>query len=168
MGVLWLAGATMLLGVKLNFCNFVAFPITFGIGVDYSVNVMTRYEQDGRSDITGAVRSTGAAVGLCSMTTIIGYSSLLLAKNRALYLFGLTAVLGEVACLTTAVVALPAVLVAARNVRRGLAKRRGSVRDSAHDPALAPAPVPLDADRLRRGDASASSAATAAAPSRDG
>jgi uncharacterized protein len=168
-GVLWLAGATMLLGVKLNFCNFVAFPITFGIGVDYSVNVMTRYEQDGRSDITGAVRSTGAAVGLCSMTTIIGYSSLLLAKNRALYLFGLTAVLGEVACLTTAVVALPAVLVAARNVRRGLAKRRGSVRDSAHDPALAPPPVPFDADRLRRGDASPSgSAPSAASSSRDG
>ncbi|HTQ46913.1 MAG TPA: MMPL family transporter [Polyangiaceae bacterium] len=172
-GVLWLAGATMLLGVKVNFCNFVAFPITFGIGVDYSVNVMTRYEQDGRSDVTGAVRSTGAAVGLCSLTTIIGYSSLLLAKNRALYLFGLTAVLGEIACLTTAVVALPALLVAARNVRRGLAKRRGSVRDSAHDPALAPPLVPLDADRLRRlpgegRDRDASASSTRAAPSRDG
>jgi predicted exporter len=113
-GVLWLAGASMLLHVKLNFCNFVAYPITFGIGVDYSVNVMTRYLQDGQRDVTGAVRSTGAAVGLCSLTTSIGYSSLLLAKNRALYFFGLTAVLGEIACLTAAVVALPAVLVAFR------------------------------------------------------
>jgi predicted RND superfamily exporter protein len=118
-GVLWLAGAAMLLHVKINFCNFVAYPITFGIGVDYAVNVMTRYVQDGERDVTGAVRSTGAAVGLCSLTTIIGYSSLLLAKNRALYLFGLTAVLGEIACLTTAVVVLPAVLVAARRLRRG-------------------------------------------------
>ena len=116
-GVLWLGGATMLLGVKINFCNFVAYPITFGIGVDYAVNVMTRYVQDGERDVTGAVRSTGAAVGLCSLTTIIGYSSLLLAKNRALYLFGLTAVLGEVACLTAAVVALPALLVAVRTWR---------------------------------------------------
>ena len=116
-GVLWLAGATMLLRIKINFCNFVAFPITFGIGVDYAVNVITRYVQDGERDVTGAVRSTGAAVGLCSVTTIIGYSSLLLAKNRALYLFGLTAVLGEIACLTAAVVALPAVLVALRRVR---------------------------------------------------
>jgi predicted RND superfamily exporter protein len=116
-GVLWLAGAAMALGVKVNFCNFVAFPITFGIGVDYAVNVITRYVQDGERDVTGAVRSTGAAVGLCSLTTIIGYSSLLLAKNRALYLFGLTAVLGEVACLTAAVVALPAWLVAWRRAR---------------------------------------------------
>lgn len=113
-GVVWLGGATMLLHVKINFCNFVAFPITFGIGVDYAVNVMARYAQDGSSDVGGAVRSTGAAVGLCSLTTIIGYSSLLLAKNRALYLFGLTAVLGEVACLTAAVIALPAFLVGLR------------------------------------------------------
>ena len=113
-GVVWLGGATMLLHVKINFCNFVALPITFGIGVDYAVNVIARYAQDGSGDVSGAVRSTGAAVGLCSLTTIIGYSSLLLAKNRALYLFGLTAVLGEVACLTAAVIALPAFLVAVK------------------------------------------------------
>jgi predicted RND superfamily exporter protein len=117
-GLLWLGGATMAFGLKINFCNFVAYPITFGIGVDYAVNVVTRYVQDGERDVSGAVRSTGAAVGLASMTTIIGYSSLLLAKNRALYYFGLTAVLGEIACLTAAVVALPALLVAVRRLRK--------------------------------------------------
>ncbi len=110
-GVLWLVGATMALGIKINFSNFIAFPITFGIGVDYAVNVMTRYVQDGEHDVRGAVRSTGSAVALCSLTTIIGYSSLLLARNRALFLFGLLAVLGEIACLAAAVVALPAWLV---------------------------------------------------------
>jgi predicted RND superfamily exporter protein len=129
-GVLWLAGGAMLLRIKLNFCNFVAFPITFGIGVDYAVNVITRYVQDGERDVSGAVRSTGAAVGLCSMTTIIGYSSLLLAKNRALYLFGLTAVLGEVACLTAAVVALPALLVTLRLQASGSRLQEESVHSS--------------------------------------
>ena len=74
-------------------------------------------------------------MGLCSLTTIIGYSSLLLAKNRALYLFGLTAVLGEVACLTAAVVALPALLVASAALRRGSPGRRGSAQDSGMAPA---------------------------------
>jgi predicted RND superfamily exporter protein len=129
-GVLWLVGATTAFQIKLNFCNFVAYPITVGIGVDYSVNVITRYVQDGEHDVTGAVRSTGAAVGLCSLTTIIGYSSLLLARNRALYLFGLTAVLGEIACLTAAVVALPAFLVALRDVRTRLAKGAPIVQKS--------------------------------------
>jgi len=110
-GVLWLAGISMFLGVKLNFSNFIAYPITFGIGVDYSVNVMSRYVQDGQRDVKGAVRSTGGAVALCSLTTIIGYSSLLLAKNRALYLFGLLAVTGEVSCLTAAVIVVPAALL---------------------------------------------------------
>jgi predicted RND superfamily exporter protein len=109
-GVLWLTAAILLLKVKVNFCNFIAFPITFGIGVDYSVNVMARYRQTGERDVLEAIRSTGGAVALCSATTIIGYGSLLLAQNRALFLFGLVAVLGELACLLTAVVVLPAVL----------------------------------------------------------
>ncbi|MGO9837606.1 MAG: efflux RND transporter permease subunit [Polyangiaceae bacterium] len=118
LGVVWLAGATMALGIKINFANFIAFSITFGIGVDYAVNVMTRYLQDGEHDVCGAVRSTGSAVALCSLTTIIGYSSLLLSRNRALFLFGLLAVLGEVACLAAAVVALPAWLLVTRASRR--------------------------------------------------
>jgi predicted RND superfamily exporter protein len=119
-GVLWQAAITMALGVKISFANFIAFPITFGIGVDYAVNVMARYVSDGESDVRGAVIATGGAVGLCSLTTIIGYSSLLFAKTRALFYFGLVAVLGELSCLTTAVVVLPALLLAigARRSRR--------------------------------------------------
>ncbi len=116
-GVLWLTALTLVLDVKINFCNFIAFPITFGIGVDYSVNIVSRFLQDGSRDVTGAIKSTGSAVGLCSLTTIIGYSSLLVAENRALFSFGLVAVLGEVACLTTAVVLLPAVLLVLRGKR---------------------------------------------------
>ncbi|HEY2900553.1 MAG TPA: MMPL family transporter, partial [Polyangia bacterium] len=74
-GVLWMVGATLGLHIKINFVNFIAFPITFGIGVDYAVNVMARYLRDGEQDVAVAVRGTGAAVALCSMTTIIGYSS---------------------------------------------------------------------------------------------
>jgi hypothetical protein len=117
-GVLWLFAATTLLNVKVNFANFIAFPITFGIGVDYSVNLVTRYIQDGERDPTDAVRSVGGAVALCSLTTILGYSSLLMAENRALFLFGLVAVMGEVCCLSTALVFLPALLVLVGRRRR--------------------------------------------------
>jgi uncharacterized membrane protein YdfJ with MMPL/SSD domain len=112
--------------VKINFANFIAFPITFGIGVDYSVNVMSRYVQDGRRDVARTIRATGSAVALCSLTTIIGYSSLLVAENRALFLFGVVAVLGEVACLTAALTLLPALLVLMeRRVRPGHMGGRG-------------------------------------------
>jgi predicted RND superfamily exporter protein len=120
-GILWLAGATHLLGIRINFANFIAFPITLGIGVDYAVNVISRYEIDGRRDVLSAVRSTGAAVALCSLTTIIGYSSLLIAKNRALFLFGLLAVLGEIACLSVAIAGLPALVLLLQRRRSGVA-----------------------------------------------
>jgi predicted RND superfamily exporter protein len=117
-GVLWLAGLSMALGVKLNFANFIAYPITFGIGVDYSVNVVTRYTDDGHDNLSHAVSTTGSAVALCSATTVIGYSSLLMAQNRALVLFGLLAVLGEICCLGAAIVGLPAFVVVVRRWRR--------------------------------------------------
>ncbi len=106
--VTWLLALSMGLGVRVNFANFIAFPITFGIGVDYAVNVVTRDEQANKADIGSVVRTTGGAVTLCSLTTIIGYSSLLMAENRGLFSFGMLAVMGEICCLSTAVVALPA------------------------------------------------------------
>jgi predicted RND superfamily exporter protein len=111
LAVLWLLAATMGLGVKINFCNFIAFPITFGIGVDYAVNVMARYRETEPPSVIDAIKSTGGAVALCSATTVIGYGSLLFAQNRALFLFGVVAVLGELACLLTATVIMPAALV---------------------------------------------------------
>ncbi|HEY5283552.1 MAG TPA: MMPL family transporter [Polyangia bacterium] len=110
-GVLWMLALCMALRIKINFVNFIAFPITFGIGVDYAVNVMARYVGDGKRDVQGAIRGTGGAVSLCSVTTIIGYSSLLVAKNLGLYYFGFLAVLGEITCLTVAVIVLPAALL---------------------------------------------------------
>jgi hypothetical protein len=124
-GLSWLVWATMLLDIKINFVNFIGFPIAFGIGVDYAVNVLWRYRLDGGGDVTGAIRSTGGAVGLCSLTTIIGYSSLLLAENRGLFSFGLLSVIGEFTCLASAVLVVPAWLA--------LRARRGAPRPVARD-----------------------------------
>jgi predicted RND superfamily exporter protein len=55
---------------------------------------------------------SGSAVALCSLTTIIGYSSLLMSHNRALRSFGMLADLGELTCLIAALVALPAIVAA--------------------------------------------------------
>jgi predicted RND superfamily exporter protein len=96
--------------LKINFLNFIALPITFGIGVDYGVNVFQRYREDGEGTICHVVRTTGGAVMLSSLTTIIGYSSLLIAGNQAFVSFGRLAVLGELTCVCAAVFAMPAFL----------------------------------------------------------
>jgi predicted RND superfamily exporter protein len=108
LGVLWGAGAMTALSLKLNFVNFAVLPITFGIGVDYAVNLYQRYRQT--CSVEEALASSGGAVALCSVTTIIGYATLVTADNQAIQSFGLTAVIGEITCLTAALFALPAVL----------------------------------------------------------
>lgn len=110
LGVVWLVGAAAWAHVKLDFLNFVVLPITFGIGVDYAANILQRVRLEGAGSLDRVLRETGGAVALCSLTTIIGYASLLVADNRALRGFGLLASLGEVACIVAALVALPAFL----------------------------------------------------------
>ncbi|MCS6912498.1 MAG: MMPL family transporter [Myxococcales bacterium] len=106
-GLLWLCGLMGAFGLRLNFVNFVAVPITIGIGADYAANLWARIRLEGPDRIGHALGATGPAVVLCSLTTIIGYGSLLLARNRALQSFGLLAVLGEATCLLSALMILP-------------------------------------------------------------
>jgi predicted RND superfamily exporter protein len=108
LGVLLMTGGAGLAKVHVTFLNFIALPITFGIGAEYALNVVVRYREE--RDIVRAVATTGGAVALCSWTTIVGYGSLLAASNQALNGFGLMAIIGEVVCLSAAIMALPAVL----------------------------------------------------------
>jgi uncharacterized protein len=120
-GVIWMGGAGAALGIKLNFLNFVALPVTLGIGVDYAVNLFARLDRESPARYAHALAETGSAVALCSSTTIIGYSSLLIASNGALRSFGKLADLGEIGCLLSALLLVP-VLVAGRRAR----SQRGS------------------------------------------
>jgi predicted RND superfamily exporter protein len=97
--------------LKLNFCHFLALPITFGIGVDYAVNLMQRYVTDGEESILASVRTTGGAIVLCSLTTIVGYLALIRSVNQAIRSLGILAVSGEVTCLAAAMIGLPAILL---------------------------------------------------------
>lgn len=117
LGLLWLAGLLGLLRWKLNFLNFVALPITLGVGADYAANLWARMRAQGPGELAAIVADTGSAVALCSATTIIGYSSLLLSSNRALQSFGRLADLGEVTCLLAALLALPAFVGQSRSVQ---------------------------------------------------
>ena len=108
-GVLLTVGGAAHLDVRLNFLNFVALPLTFGIGVEYAMNLYDRVEHLG--DVGDGLRSVGGAVSLCSLTTIIGYGSLLVADNQALQSFGYLAVAGELACSGTAMFLLPSAMV---------------------------------------------------------
>jgi predicted RND superfamily exporter protein len=108
-GIAWMGAYLAVSHTRINFLNFIALPITFGIGADYAVNVMQRYESSG--DVRAVLRSTGGAVVLCSLTTIVGYLALVRSINQAVQSLGMLAVVGEIACLAAALLVLPAILL---------------------------------------------------------
>jgi uncharacterized protein len=109
LGVSFMLGLLSWTGAKLNFSNFVALPITFGISADYSINMLRRFQSEGESTDERLSHTSGALV-LCSAMTVIGWGALLLVENQALFSFGVFAISGELASLAAAVLALPAVL----------------------------------------------------------
>jgi len=131
----WLLGICSLLAfmyvkdIRLNFLNFVAIPITIGIGAEYAHNLMQRYRIEGPNRLYQTVLETGGAVALCSMTTTIGYLALLLSINRGTRSFGLAAAVGELTCLLAAVLFLPAFL--AWRTRRAARRARAETRVAA-------------------------------------
>jgi predicted RND superfamily exporter protein len=109
-GTILMLGISAVLGLKVNFLDFVALPITIGIGIEYAVNIVTRARQEGLDHGREVVGSTGGAVVLCSYTTTVGYGSLLLAQNLGIRSFGIAAMLGEITCLVVALFLAPALL----------------------------------------------------------
>jgi len=108
-GVLVTVGWAAFDDLRLNFLNFIALPITFGIGCEYPFNIYDR-TRILKGDVTAAVKRSGGAVMLCSYTTIIGYGSLLVSDQQAVASFGRLAVVGELACVAMAVLFLPSLL----------------------------------------------------------
>lgn len=109
-GLVWLGLLMGVGGVRLNFLNFIALPVTFGIAVDYPVNFLMRLRSDPERDVLAALRGTGGAIILCSLTTQLGYLALLGSINQAIRSLGVLCMLGELACVTAATLLLPAVL----------------------------------------------------------
>ena len=113
LGSLVMVAICAAIGLKVNFLDFVALPIALGLGIDYGINVADRADRD---DPNIALRSTGGTVLVCSLTTMIGYASLLVSSNLAIRGFGLASLIGEITCVGAALALVPAI-VAVRGKR---------------------------------------------------
>ncbi len=117
-GVVVMIAVCALAGLKVHFLDLIALPITIGIGIDYAVNLAVRDRQEGSRGPAHLMTTTGSAVLMCSYTTMVGYSTLMLSANGGIRAFGLAALLGELACILMALVVAPAALALLRQ-RKG-------------------------------------------------
>lgn len=112
LGLLGMAAAMNLLELDLDMFNLAALLFVIGIGVDDGVHLTVRWAQTRhrRADIVSVWFETGAAVLLTSLTTMIGFGSLLLTRHAGLRSMGLLAVVGIAAATAVALLVMPAIL----------------------------------------------------------
>ena len=127
-GALFMVATCALIQIKVNFLDFVALPITLGLGVDYAINIAYRHDRGCRYPCE-ALRTSGSAVLLCSLTTVIGYGSLLVSQNLAIRGFGEASLIGEITTVLTALTVVPALL--AVSGRRAVAPARAPATSGA-------------------------------------
>ncbi len=114
-GIIWMGGAMYLLDLKLNFFNIVVFPSVIGIGVDDGVHIYHRYREEGRGSLALVLGATGTVIAMTTVTTIVGYSGLVVATHPGLNSIGYLAVIGLTATFLAAAFVLPAVLQVLEN-----------------------------------------------------
>jgi predicted RND superfamily exporter protein len=105
--LLWLAAFFPHLGWKLNLFNLIALPLLVGMGQDDSLHLIHRYREEGPGSLRFVLRETGGAVFLTTLTTVIGFSSMLFVSHQGLRSLGWTAVLGMTLCLISSVLVVP-------------------------------------------------------------
>ena len=117
LGLAWMVGGMNLFGIGYNFANVISIPLILGIGIDSGVHIVHRYRQGTLpTELPG---TTGKAVVVSSLTTILGFGSLLASRHRGLQSLGLTLTIGVAACMVTATLVLPALLELLRRRRLG-------------------------------------------------
>lgn len=114
LGLTWMLGAMRLLGLSFNFANLIAIPLVLGVGIDAGVHVMHRFRMEGAQGIRIVLEHTGRAVLIASLTTMVGFGSLMLAHHRGMAGLGTLLLLGVGGCLVAALVVLPNLLVLLR------------------------------------------------------
>jgi hypothetical protein len=96
------------LQIDLNPANMIVLPLIMGIGVDGGVHVVhDSLHQKGRYEIGSTAFS---AILVNTLTTMVGFGAMMIARHRGLYSLGLVLTLGVGACLLVSLVLLPTIL----------------------------------------------------------
>jgi hypothetical protein len=111
-GMAWMLGTMAVADIHFNPANIMVLPLLVGIGVAYGIYVVQRYRENSEATFYG--KSTGRAVILSALTTMVAFASLIISGHRGIRSLGLVMTLGVAACVVAALVLLPALLEIAR------------------------------------------------------
>lgn len=130
MGALMMFGIMGLMSIPLNPANMIVLPLILGIGIDDGVHVVHDFRNQ-ESEYTLS-DSTASAVLLTSLTTMVGFGSLMLASHLGLQSLGRVLTIGVSCCLFTSLVLLPALLSWISQMKTAEINNETTIVESAH------------------------------------
>lgn len=108
LGLIWTVGTMAVLDLPFNMLSIIAIPLLVGIGIDNGVHIYHRVRKE--HDIPLALARSGKPVLLTSMTTAIGFGSLMLSVHPGIHDLGMVTAIGIASCLCVSLLLLPALV----------------------------------------------------------
>jgi len=109
-GIIWMVGIMYLAGIKLNMMNIMGLPLIIGIGIDDGVHLIHRWRYEGTGKLITVFSSTGKAVLLTTLTTMLAFGSMIFSAFPAWGSFGGSLFIGVAACFLASVTVLPGII----------------------------------------------------------
>ena len=116
-GLIWILGFMGLTGQSVNLINNLLIPLIFVVGTSDVIHLTTKYlheTREGRARSAAmrrTLREIGLAIFLTSLTTAVGFGSLLVSRIPPIREFGLYAALGVLLTYLITVILLPNALL---------------------------------------------------------
>ena len=96
--------------IRCDMANLIIVPLFIGIAVDNGIHLVHRLLEEPASASAPLAHSTGQAIVLTSLTTMVGFGSLLIARHHGIFSLGLLSTLAVGASLLATLVGLPLIL----------------------------------------------------------
>lgn len=113
LGSLFTIGVMGLAGIQFNLANSIFMPLVVGAGVEYAVIILNRW-REGRMCPGHLPFSTGKGLLLASLTTTLGFGTLMISQHRGIFSLGFVAWEGSLCVVLSAMIVLPAILAGMR------------------------------------------------------
>jgi hypothetical protein len=110
LGVVWTIGFMHVFDLEFNLANVWALPLIIGTAAEFGLNIYIRFQEGRDTGGPQLARSTVMAVALNGLTTMAGFSSLMVAHHRGIFGLGLLLTVGMITSIVASLAVLPVLL----------------------------------------------------------
>jgi predicted RND superfamily exporter protein len=113
---IWILGTMYIFGISINVFTVSITALTIGLGIDYAIHIIERYREESKKydtpeAIQRTIRSTGTALFISALTTVCGFTVLLISPIPPIQHFGIITGMTIIYSSILAVVVIPILLM---------------------------------------------------------